>query len=74
MCRHGCVISLLSMLAYGVWGAVSSLASQNVSALTLQIVSTIGLFPVALVLRLFQEHWPRRQPLSGDSAGNGAPA
>ncbi len=38
------------MLAYGVWGAVSSLESQNVSALTLQIVSTIGLFPVALVL------------------------
>ena len=42
--------SLVSMLAYGVWGAVSSLASQNVSPLTLQIVSTIGLFPVALVL------------------------
>ena len=42
--------SLLSMLAYGVWGAVSSLASQNVSPLTLQIVSTLGLFPVALVL------------------------
>src|SRR5580698_1443680 len=42
--------SLLAILAYGVWGAVSSLASQNVSALTLQIVSTIGLFPVALVL------------------------
>jgi drug/metabolite transporter (DMT)-like permease len=42
--------SLLAMLAYGVWGAVSSLESQNVSALTLQIVSTIGLFPVALVL------------------------
>jgi drug/metabolite transporter (DMT)-like permease len=38
------------MLAYGVWGAVSSLESQNVSALTLQIVSTIGLFPVVLVL------------------------
>ncbi len=42
--------SLISLVAYGVWGAVSSLASQNVSALTLQIVSTIGLFPVALVL------------------------
>jgi drug/metabolite transporter (DMT)-like permease len=42
--------SLLAMLAYGVWGAVSSLESQNVSALKLQIVSTIGLFPVALVL------------------------
>ena len=42
--------STLSMLAYGVWGAVSSLASQNVSPLTLQIVSTVGLFPVALVL------------------------
>lgn len=42
--------SLLAILAYGVWGAVSSLESQNVSALTLQIVSTIGLFPVALVL------------------------
>src|SRR5579872_645732 len=42
--------SMLSMLAYGVWGAVSSLASQNVSPLTLQIVSTAGLFPVALVL------------------------
>jgi drug/metabolite transporter (DMT)-like permease len=42
--------SMLSMLAYGVWGAVSSLASQTVSPLTLQIVSTIGLFPVALVL------------------------
>lgn len=42
--------SLLAILAYGVWGAVSSLASLNVSALTLQIVSTIGLFPVALVL------------------------
>jgi drug/metabolite transporter (DMT)-like permease len=42
--------SVLAMLAYGVWGAVSSLASQNVSPLTLQIVSTIGLFPVALVL------------------------
>lgn len=42
--------SVLAMLAYGVWGAVSSLASQNVSPLTLQIVSTIGLFPVVLVL------------------------
>jgi drug/metabolite transporter (DMT)-like permease len=42
--------SMLSMLAYGVWGAVSSLASQNVSPLTLQIVSTLGLFPVAVVL------------------------
>jgi uncharacterized membrane protein len=42
--------SLLAILAYGVWGAVSSLESQNVSALTLQIVSTIGLFPVAIVL------------------------
>ncbi len=42
--------TLLAMVAYGVWGAVSSLESQNVSALTLQIVSTIGLFPVALVL------------------------
>ena len=42
--------SLLAMLAYGVWGAVSSLASQSLSALTLQIVSTIGLFPVTLVL------------------------
>jgi len=42
--------SILAMLAYGVWGAVSSLASQNVSPLTLQIVSTVGLFPVALVL------------------------
>ena len=42
--------SMLAMLAYGVWGAVSSLASQNVSPLTLQIVSTVGLFPVALVL------------------------
>lgn len=42
--------SMLAMLSYGVWGAVSSLASQNVSPLTLQIVSTIGLFPVALVL------------------------
>lgn len=42
--------SLLAILAYGVWGTVSSLASQNVSALTLQIVSTIGLFPVTLVL------------------------
>jgi drug/metabolite transporter (DMT)-like permease len=42
--------SMLAMLAYGVWGAVSSLASQDVSPLTLQIVSTIGLFPVALVL------------------------
>lgn len=42
--------SILSMLAYGVWGAVSSLGSQSVSPLTLQIVSTVGLFPVALVL------------------------
>jgi drug/metabolite transporter (DMT)-like permease len=42
--------SLLAILAYGVWGAVSSLASEHVSALTLQIVSTLGLFPVALVL------------------------
>jgi uncharacterized membrane protein len=42
--------SVLAMLAYGVWGAISSLASQNVSPLTLQIVSTIGLFPVTLVL------------------------
>ena len=44
--------SLLSMLAYGMWGAVSSMASQNVSPLTLQIVSTLGLFPVAAVLIL----------------------
>ncbi|MGC2398448.1 MAG: DMT family transporter [Acidobacteriaceae bacterium] len=42
--------SLLAILAYGVWGAVSSLSSQHVSPLTLQIVSTIGLFPVTLVL------------------------
>jgi uncharacterized membrane protein len=46
------------MLAYGVWGAVSSLESQTVSALTLQIVSTIGLFPVALVL-LFSKNLRR---------------
>ena len=43
-------LSMLAMLAYGVWGLVSSLASQNVSPLTLQIVSTVGLFPVAVVL------------------------
>jgi uncharacterized membrane protein len=42
--------SVLAILAYGVWGAISSLASQNVSPLTLQMVSTIGLFPVTLVL------------------------
>ena len=42
--------SVLAMLAYGIWGAVSSLASQNVSPLTLQIVSTIGVFPVTFVL------------------------
>jgi uncharacterized membrane protein len=42
--------SMLAMLAYGAWGLVSSVASQNISPLTLQIVSTIGLFPVALVL------------------------
>jgi uncharacterized membrane protein len=50
--------SLFAMLAYGVWGAVSSLESQSVSALTLQIVSTIGLFPVALVL-LFSKNLRR---------------
>lgn len=42
--------SMLAMLAYGIWGLVSSVASQNISPLTLQIVSTIGLLPVALVL------------------------
>jgi|ERR1022692_257022 drug/metabolite transporter (DMT)-like permease len=42
--------SLFAILAYGVWGAVSSLESQSVPALTLQIVSTIGLIPAALVL------------------------
>lgn len=42
--------SVLAMLAYGAWGFVSSLASQDVSSLTLQTVSTVGLFPVALVL------------------------
>lgn len=50
--------SLFAMLAYGVWGAVSSLESQTVSALTLQIVSTIGLFPVALLL-LFSKNLRR---------------
>src|ERR1019366_1569720 len=42
--------TLFAILAYGVWGAVSSLESQSVPALTLQIVSTIGLIPAALVL------------------------
>lgn len=42
--------SVLAMLAYGVWGLVSSLSTQNLSPMTLQIVSTAGLFPVTLVL------------------------
>jgi uncharacterized membrane protein len=44
--------SLLSLAFYGVWGAVSDHASNRIGPLAVQVLSTAGLAPVALLLFL----------------------
>ncbi len=42
--------SLVTIALYGVWGFVSTVVTRNVAPLTVQVLSTIGLLPVAFVL------------------------
>ena len=42
--------SLITIALFGVWGFVSTVITKDVAPLTVQILSTIGLLPVALVL------------------------
>jgi transporter family protein len=42
--------SLVTIVLFGVWGFVSTVVTKEVAPLTVQILSTIGLLPVALVL------------------------
>lgn len=44
--------SLLSLAFYGVWGVVSDHASNKIGPLAVQVLSAVGLAPVALVLFL----------------------
>ena len=44
--------SLLSLALYGVWGAVSDHSSNTIGPLLVQVLSAVGLAPVALVLFL----------------------
>jgi len=44
--------SLLSLAFYGVWGVVSDHASNRIGPLGVQVLSTAGLLPVALLLFL----------------------
>jgi transporter family protein len=47
--------SLLSLAFYGVWGVVSDHASNRIGPLPVQVLSTAGLVPVALVLFLSKD-------------------
>ena len=42
--------SLLTIVLWGAWGAVSKVASNGVDARTNQIYFTVGLLPIVLVL------------------------
>ena len=42
--------SLITIALFGVWGFVSTVITKEVSPLTVQFLSTIGLLPVALIL------------------------
>lgn len=42
--------SLITIALFGLWGFVSTLITKNVDPLTVQILSTIGLLPVAFML------------------------
>ena len=44
--------TLLATALWGLWGIVSALASRDVSPLVIQVISTIGIVPAALVLLL----------------------
>jgi transporter family protein len=42
--------SLVTIVLFGIWGFVSTVVTKDVAPLTVQILATIGLLPVALVL------------------------
>jgi transporter family protein len=42
--------SLVTIVVFGVWGFVSTVVTKDVAPLTVQVLATIGLLPVALVL------------------------
>ena len=46
--------SLITIALFGVWGFVSTVISRDVAPLTVQVLSTLGLLPVALVLAFSQ--------------------
>jgi len=46
--------SLITIALFGVWGFVSTVITKEVSPLTVQVLSTIGLLPVALILGFSQ--------------------
>jgi len=46
--------SLITIALFGVWGFVSTVITKEVEPLTVQVLSTIGLMPVALVLGFSQ--------------------
>jgi transporter family protein len=46
--------SLITIALFGVWGFVSTVITKEVEPLTVQVLSTIGLLPVALVLGFSQ--------------------
>ncbi len=48
--------SLFSLAFYGVWGVVSDHASNRIGPMAVQVLSTVGLIPVALVL-FFSKDW-----------------
>src|SRR5208337_3863082 len=42
--------SLITIALFGVWGFVSTVITKDVAPLTVQVLSTIGLLPVAVIL------------------------
>jgi uncharacterized membrane protein len=48
--RRWLTYSLITIALFGLWGFVSTVITKNVAPLTVQVLSTIGLLPVALVL------------------------
>jgi len=46
--------SLITIALFGVWGFVSTVITKEVAPLTVQVLSTIGLLPVALILGFSQ--------------------
>jgi transporter family protein len=47
--------SLISLSLFGIWGFVSTVISKDVAPLTVQVLSTIGLLPVAVILGFSQK-------------------